>query len=1028
MTIPRLCLTLAALVPSISSDAAQPSFYASFDSLTADFAQGGDSIRVSDQFPSLDLVTFPPGQSGAGLQLTPDQWCAVPLAGNLSFDEGALSNWFRADGSGPTGKAAKEFLFDFDTRTGDAFGLYLTRGKSPALHLRAGNEKSAAKTFDFPLGAEWKSGDWHQAVVRWKRGESASIEVDGGPATEFDGVALPDIAESEGRDLFVGSNAAVRAGRGGLENFVGTLDELTISTDRGFDFSRSAIPPKIALAPPPELPWVLEYGHRVLVHVRGVDDERFESFPVKAAIPVAGLEELGKADLRRLMDSIRLVRSDAAGEVLPFEAAPDDAGGDEFEISFIHRGTADAWYAVYFDPADSGEGPLPRVHPMIGNASKVRIGEKGTIGNFSAGISGAFDVADFDGDGDWDILANSGTSYVRRGMELNYGIFFYDGLAKDTGIADLVASPRRVASRNVLTGPIAGKILPSLGDINGDGSLDVVYLGDETHEWWELDLSGAKPEVTAMHELPLLAAPPDNEVKTTVYDYDKDGLLDLVVGFLRVNPVAPGEPRPEIIEVYRNVGTATEPLFDNRDPIRVDLPDHDKGEWHYAFIDLDADGDDDLVSSNFLTRFFTYTNTGTASNPVYTDRRELLSFDGHEIENPQPLNYVRAIDWDHDGDADLLFTGENTRLGLLENIAAPGAPAEFRQPTWIQQEDAVVDVGSIAIPVVVDLDHDGDLDIVSGSANANLHFVENVGNSERAVWSRPTELRAGGTPIDLRPGPEGSVQFELENDWGYNNPEVGDWDGDGRLDLVAQGNRMEHVFFKNIGSSAMPWFARGELLRLNADPPPPLPPGIRFDPQPGTLVTAHRSRPAMVDWDGDGLMDYVALDSESIPRVYLRKRNAAGELELTMGYPLELTGDHDGAIAIVRQTAEEWTRPGYAGRTVINAADWDGDGDTDLVLNNINGRLYENVTGNVPGARFEDRGNLAPDRLSAHNCGPEIVDWDGDGLLDMFVGTEEGQIYFFSRAYIEHGNLTAIVYPEETRTTSSSEAAKPDKR
>lgn len=1030
---------LSMLLLAHAANSEELSYYSSFDTpQTADIASGSAHIDVSDQLPFIDLITYPGGKLGKGVQLSHNQWLRIALVDNVSFEEGALSMWVSPNYDTPnfreTKGGAKQFLFAFDTRTGDRFELFLRNSKQTNLQLNIASNKGDRKAIKYVLEENWKKGEWYEVVVRWKRDGEISIAASDQKPLVKSGYNMPDIPEAMGFDFFIGSNAKVFAKRGGLNTFDGIIDELKIAKTFDYDFEQPIPTQKAKIEqPPPALPWVSQNDQRTLLHVTGIKDDRFTEYPVKVNIRVDGLESTSLEDKQHLMQSIRVVRyenniaqaynSEASGEAayfIPYERNLNDYTRNEVEVSFLHQGHQDAWYGIYYSVNSPYTESAPLDYPMLGNGNKLKLGKKNTIGLFSSGISGAFDITDLDGDGDWDIWANHGTNFVRRGFDLNYGHFFYSGLANETGIPDLVDEPRRIISRNTPTGMIAGTVLPTFGDINSDGNLDVVMLERKIQGWWEFEMINGKPEITKMHDLPLTKPFDGREAKTTVYDYDKDGLLDIVVGFMRINPVGPGEPHPDILHVYKNIGTRTEPVFDNQNPINIDLPNNSPDEWHYNFIDLDNDGDDDLLSSNFRTRFYTYTNTGTNLNPKYENRKELQTFDQHEIYTPQQLHYTRIIDWDHDGDLDIIFAGENTSMGLLENIAAAGAPAEFRQTVWLQQRAPVVDAGSIAVPVLDDIDSDGDLDMIIGNGNPHIYLFENIGDAKQAVWAHRERIHAGGNPIDLRPGPKGSVQYEYESDWGYNNPDIADWDGDGLLDMVAQGNLMDHIYFKNIGSAENPYFARGEQLMLDAKGlDVPLPLGIRYTPTPGALITSHRSRPAMVDWNGDGLVDYVALDSESEVRVYLRERNSDGELSLTLGHTLTIEGNHDKSIAIARQTKEEWTRPGYAGRTVVNAVDWDNDGDFDLILNNINGRLYENVSGNIPNAQFIDRGNIVSERLSAHNCAPEIVDWDDDGLLDMFLGSEEGHVYYFSRAYIEHGNLPYTIHTPETRLGNS---------
>ncbi|MDQ8193776.1 FG-GAP-like repeat-containing protein [Coraliomargarita sp. SDUM461004] len=1033
----RLLLILCSILSFVSQAKLQAgfTFYSGFESLQAEYAAGDAKIQISDQLPLIDLVTFPTGKFGSGVQLAPNQWLRIALDQNVSFDQGSLSFWIQPHYTIPdydrANRTAEQYLFAFNTRTGDCFELKIVNDKNSYLALTLGSNKSNRRTLRYPLTTPLNQSEWYPITVRWQRKSTLTIEAAGQAPQNYTDFSMPDIPEEMGHDLFIGSNADVLIFRRSLQSFDGIIDELKISSQMDQDMSQfpkitpESVPEKI-----PDLTWLTENAARQIIRIVPQQKSTFKKSPALVELDIKEVSTRSPAQRNQLIKTFRLIRYNDNGIPIPYDtkieteekyshpflATFDDLDRSKLTLRFNHAGLEPAWYGLYYDFDNESSQHSPMQIPMIGNGEKLRIGDKNSIGQFSAGISGGFDVADFDGDGDWDIWANSGTHFVRRGFDLNYGNFYYDGLAKNTGLPDLVDAPTRVISRNSLTGSISGNTTPCIGDLNGDGKLDVLYYGHSTHEWWELEMVHGKPEIVKIHKLNLTAAPSKREIKVTLYDYNKDGLLDIVTGFMRLNPVTNDPLKPEILHVILNIGSVREPKFDNENPLKINLPDNGDGEWQYSFIDLNNDGLDDILSAGFNTRFFTYLNTGSAKAPIYTNRKQLRTFDGHEIYTPQQLNYARVVDWDHDGDVDILFSGENTTMGLLENIAEPDGPAQFRQTTWIQQQQPVIDAGSLAIPALADIDSDGDLDIIAGNSNPHLYLFENHGDTERPFWGHRKRIEAAGNPIDLRPGPVGSLQSKHENDWGYNNPEVADWTGDGLLDIVAQGNRMDHILFKNIGTQRVPYFARGEQLMLDSEGANvPLPHGFPYIPTPGSLITVHRSRPAMVDWNGDGLMDYVALDSESQFRVYLRKQDEDGTLRLTLGHTLSLHGNHDRAIAIVRTPPEEWTRPGYAGRTVINVADWDGDGDYDIVLNNINARLYENVSGNVENAQFEDRGNLVQERLSAHNVAPELVDWDSDGLLDFFLGTEEGQIYFFSRAYIEHGNLPYSLYPEEHR-------------
>jgi len=263
---------------------------------------------------------------------------------------------------------------------------------------------------------------------------------------------------------------------------------------------------------------------------------------------------------------------------------------------------------------------------------------------------------------------------------------------------------------------------------------------------------------------------------------------------------------------------------------------------------------------------------------------------------------LEVVDWDHDGDLDLVMGNETGFVHWAKNVSRPGrimfqAPRKLMytgRSLFIDDEDPERPFGQ-AKPTVVDWDGDGDLDVLVGNNSNRIAYFERDG--------------AGFKPmLPLRHDNGERFSFRAQ-------PSAVDWNGDGLLDLIA-GSSI------GINRNTGPDIAISLYLRYRA------PSGeLRLGP-PQTLrsvegaelrtpIPYHHGFTA-VDWDADGDLDIFASEKSHV--VLYRNEGGRFRREAVRVYGEPLTISHH--------------------ETSVRAVDWDKDGQLDLLLGGESGRVY----------------------------------------------------------------------------------------
>ncbi|MAU72327.1 MAG: hypothetical protein CML04_09540 [Pseudozobellia sp.] len=418
------------------------------------------------------------------------------------------------------------------------------------------------------------------------------------------------------------------------------------------------------------------------------------------------------------------------------------------------------------------------------------------------------------------------------------------------------------------------------------------------------------------------------------------------------------------------------------------------------FDDYDNDGDLDIICGEFLDRFTWFENIGTREEPVYAEGKFLKNTEGvitMDLEMILPV----SIDWDKDGDIDLIVGDEDGRVAWVENTGEiENHMPVFNSPKYFKQKAKHVKFGALVSPFSTDWDNDGDEDLICGNSAGYIAFIENLDGGHTPKWAAPKLLESNNEIIRIQAGENGSIQGPCEAKWGYTTLSVQDWDGDGLKDLIVNSIWGKVVWYKNIGSQNKPKLSEEKHVQVDWGSQTPKPDWYWWDPLPNSLATQWRTTPTAIDWNQDGLTDLIMLDTEGYLSFFERYKKD-GELILKPGKRIfhSVNGTFDRKNNLVNQNNGpiqlNEKKYGSSGRRKLAFGDWDNDGDIDILVNGINAALWENVGQKDDRVDLKFHGDLSDLKLAGHSTDPTLVNWDGSKKPDLLLGAEDGYFYYW---------------------------------
>lgn len=498
-------------------------------------------------------------------------------------------------------------------------------------------------------------------------------------------------------------------------------------------------------------------------------------------------------------------------------------------------------------------------------------------------------------------------------------------------------------------------------------------------------------------------------------DYTGNGLLDILVGIGFWGDYGWDDawdkqgnwtngPLHGYVYLLENTGTPENPVYGT--PVQLETtarqPIDVFGMPSPSFADFDGDGDLDLMCGEFLDGFTYFENVGSRNNPRYAPGKK-LQVGGKPLVMDLCMITPVAVDFTGDGHIDLVVGDEDGRVALIEatGTIVDGVP-QFLPPRYFRQQADRVKFGALAAPVSIDWDGDGLEDLIVGNTAGRIGFIKNLGGSPPR-WANPVYLAAGSELLREQAGKNGSIQGPAEAKWGYTNPSVGDWDGDGLLDVVTNGIWGKVLFYKNIGTQTAPKLAPAKPIEVAYPADTPVPSWTWWEPEGKELVTQWRTTPQLIDWNGDGLLDLVMLDQEGYLSLFTRKKDGSGRLILSPPQRVfwgEGVSAYDGSgrpqnevSGLLRMNVRQ---AGGSGRRTFTFYDWDGDGVLDLLVNSAtNVNVLRGLGQDAAGRwKFEDIGSVSQQLLAAHSTTPTIANWEGKSYL--VVGAEDGFFYYMA--------------------------------